>query len=131
MDDEQILWKVIEQMIKRMDCKVDFAANADEALALFRKALKKGVPYDAVLLDLTVADGIGGKEVVQMMRDIDPAVKAVAVSGYSNDPVFAEFRQYGFAGALEKPFRLKEFTESISRLVGRPIMGPYAASTLT
>lgn len=121
MDDEQILWKLIEQMLKRMGCKVDFAANADEALALFHEALQKGVPYDAILLDLTIPDGIGGKEVVQKMRDIDPAVKAVAVSGYSNDPVLAEFRRYGFVGALEKPFRLDEFAASISQIVGQPI----------
>jgi PAS domain S-box-containing protein len=125
MDDEEILWTLIEQMLKRIGCKADFAANADDAMALFRQALQRGVPYDAVLLDLTIPDGIGGKEVVQKMRAIDPAVKAVAVSGYSTDPVFDEFQRYGFVGALMKPFRLEEFTSSISQVVGRPILGGF------
>jgi PAS domain S-box-containing protein len=122
MDDEQILWTLVEQMLKRIGCKADFAANANDALALFRKARESGVPYNAVLLDLTIPDGMGGKEVVKAMRSIDPAVKAVAVSGYSNDPVFAEFQQYGFVGALAKPFRLDEFTDRMSQVVGRPIL---------
>lgn len=122
MDDERILWTLVEQMLKRIGCKADFAANADEALALFRKAVQGRVPYNAVLLDLTIPDGVGGKEVVKEMRAIDPAVKAVAISGYSTDPVFAEFQRYGFVGALMKPFRLNDFTTYMSQVVGRPIL---------
>jgi PAS domain S-box-containing protein len=122
MDDERILWTLVEQMLKRIGCKADFAANADEALTLYRKSVQGGVPYDAVLLDLTIPDGIGGKEVVKELRAIDPAVKAVAVSGYSTDPVFAEFQRYGFVGALMKPFRLNDFTTYMSQVVGRPIL---------
>jgi PAS domain S-box-containing protein len=114
MDDEQILWKVIEQMLRRMDCQVDFAANADEALFLFREALRHDEPYAAVVLDLTIRGGIGGKEVIRQMHSIDPNVKALAVSGYSSDPVFTEFKRFGFIGAIQKPFSLEEFTNRLA-----------------
>jgi len=117
MDDEKILWKVVEEMLKRMACKVDFAANAEEALFLFQRSLNGGDPYAAVILDLSIRGGMGGKEVVRKMRAIDPQVKALAVSGNNGDPVFAEFKRFGFRGALTKPFHVNEFTALVSRLV--------------
>jgi PAS domain S-box-containing protein len=120
MDDEQMLWTVVAGMLERMGCTVDFAADAQQALDLFMRALEAGAPYGVVILDLTIRGGDGGKEVVRKMRAVDPGVRALAVSGYSSDPVFTDFKRFGFVGALNKPFLLEEFTAAVSQFIGVP-----------
>lgn len=79
-----------------MEC----AADADEAVNRYRAALEAGAPFDGVILDLTVQGGPGGREAIERLLHIDPDVHAVVSSGYSNDPVMAEFRQYGASEAV-------------------------------
>ena len=117
VDDEQIIREVIENILNSMGCAVDCAQDGAAALELFQQSLQEGKPYDAMLLDLTIHGGMGGKEVVRHMRSIDPSVKAVVLSGYSTDPVFVDFKQHGFAAALQKPFQVDEFKSLISRLL--------------
>ena len=72
---------------------------------------------DVVVLDLTVPGGLGGKEVIERLLEIDPDVKAIVSSGYSNDPVMANFKTHGFCGAISKPYQLVELTRSINQLI--------------
>jgi two-component system, cell cycle sensor histidine kinase and response regulator CckA len=124
MDDEQILWKVIRSMLHRIGCDVDLAADGEQAISLFSKSFEKGEPYKALILDLTIRGGPGGKEVLQEILQIDPSAKAVVLSGYSSDPVFEDFRKYGFAGALEKPFKTSRFVELMSSILDLPRPDP-------
>jgi CheY-like chemotaxis protein len=84
--------------------EADFAGDGEEAIELFQNNLKSGKPYDAVILDLTIPGGMGGKEVIKRLIEIDPEVKAIVCSGYSDGPVMSNFRKYGFKGMLPKPF---------------------------
>ncbi len=117
MDDEKILWGLIRSMLLRMGCDVDLAADGEQALSLFRKSFDEGEPYTAMILDLTIPKGPGGKEVLREILQIDPSAKAVVLSGYANDPVFADFQKYGFAGALEKPFKTSRFVDLMSSIL--------------
>jgi CheY-like chemotaxis protein len=83
---------------------VEFAQDGAEAITLYAKAMESGRPFDAVIMDLTIPGGIGGREAIQKLRELDPNVKAIVSSGYSQDPILADFAAYGFRAALAKPF---------------------------
>jgi two-component system, cell cycle sensor histidine kinase and response regulator CckA len=74
-------------------------------------------PFDALLLDLTIPGGMGGSEVMQRLLDIDPEVRAIVLSGYSNDPIMASSGKHGFKGVLTKPYSLKELGETLSKVL--------------
>ncbi len=108
MDDETVLQELVGTMIEYLGYEVTCAANGEEALARFQEARSAGTPFDAVIVDLTVPGGMGGYETVQRLRALDPGVRAVVSSGYSNDPVIANFRSHGFTGAIAKPYQMTE-----------------------
>ena len=73
--------------------------------------------FDAVILDLTVPGGMGGKEAIKKLHEIDPGVKAIVSSGYSNDPIMSDYRQYGFRGVVAKPYEIKELSEVLYKVI--------------
>jgi PAS domain S-box-containing protein len=77
-----------------------------------------GRPFDAVIFDLTVPGGMGGKEAVARLLEVDPEVKAIVSSGYSHDPVLADFRSYGFRGVIEKPYEIERLGEVLCQIIG-------------
>lgn len=91
--------------------------EGSEAVRLYREAIESDTPFDAVLLDLTVATGMGGRETIRQLLEIDPAVRAIVSSGYPNDPVMVDYRQYGFRGALVKPFRRADLQAVLERVL--------------
>jgi two-component system, cell cycle sensor histidine kinase and response regulator CckA len=113
MDDEEIVRSVVDQMLAHLGYEVDLAKNGPEAVDLFTRAAESGRPFDLVILDLTIHGGWGGVEAVMLLRRIQPEVRAIVASGYSNDPVMAHFQRYGFSGAIRKPFRIDELSKAI------------------
>ena len=105
MDDEESIRKMTKRMLKDLGYESEFARDGAEAIQMYKAAGESGKPYDAVILDLTVPGGMGGKECVTKLFEIDPELKAVVSSGYSDDPVLSNFQEYGFKGALPKPFK--------------------------
>ena len=108
MDDDQFVRKSIGALLTISGYEIEYSEDGDEAVDLYQKAMGTSKPFDAVILDLTVPGGTGGKEAMKKLLDIDPNVKAIVSSGYSNDPVMANFREYGFSGVLAKPCRTPE-----------------------
>jgi PAS domain S-box-containing protein len=117
MDDKPIIRELVGEMLSRLGYKVDSAKDGSEAIDLYRRAKELGEPYDAVVLDLTVPGGMGGKETINGLKEIDPDVKAIVSSGYSNDPIMADFKQYGFSGVVAKPYRIDELKRILNRLI--------------
>ncbi|MBI9082765.1 MAG: response regulator [Desulfobacterales bacterium] len=105
MDDDGMIRELTGEKLTRLGYQATLAASGEEAVALFAKALREGRPYDAVILDLIVQQGMDGKETVRKLIDIDPDVKAIVSSGYINDPVTSNFWDYGFKAALAKPYQ--------------------------
>jgi CheY-like chemotaxis protein len=103
MDDEAVNLEVFQRMLKNMGYRSVCAQNGTETIALFAAAQVAGTPFDAVILDLTVPGGMGGKETLVQLLKMDPTVKAIAASGYSNDPVMTEPTHFGFKASLFKP----------------------------
>ncbi|HWR82489.1 MAG TPA: PAS domain S-box protein [Candidatus Deferrimicrobium sp.] len=117
MDDEDFLRDLLARVLGRYGHTVDCAREGAEAINLYRQAQVSGQTYDVVLLDLTVAGGMGGKEAIQELRKLDPGVKAIVSSGFSNDPVMADYRAYGFDRVVVKPYKAAELAEVVRELL--------------
>jgi two-component system cell cycle sensor histidine kinase/response regulator CckA len=117
MDDEEIIRQVAGEMLRHCGYEVEFAENGAEALEKYTAAMKSGVAFDAVIIDLTVPGGMGGVEAVKKLVEIDPAAKAIVSSGYSSDPVMSNFREYGFAGIVMKPYQISELNEQVRNVL--------------
>ena len=116
MDDEEMIRDMAGDMLERLGYEVEFAREGEEATRQYRKAWESNQPFDVVIMDLTVPGGMGGKEAMEKLLEIDPDVKVIVSSGYSNDPVMANFGEYGFRGVLTKPYRLREMSEALQRI---------------
>ncbi|NTW35932.1 MAG: response regulator, partial [Syntrophobacteraceae bacterium] len=122
MDDEAVIRNVVGDMLSHLGFSVAFAVDGAEAIDIYQKAMSSGKTFDGVIMDLTVEGGMGGKEAIQRLRVIDPNVKAVVSSGYSHDPIMSHFKEYGFCGVLDKPYKLSDLNNVLSDLlvVGQP-----------
>ncbi|MBT9448098.1 MAG: response regulator [Desulfobacterales bacterium] len=118
MDDEEMVLKVVGQMLSRLGYEAEFSRDGDEAVKLYRKAKESGDPFAAVIMDLTIPGGIGGKEAIGKVLEIDPNVKAIVSSGYSIDPIMADYRKHGFSGVIVKPVQMKELSDTLQNVIG-------------
>jgi PAS domain S-box-containing protein len=117
MDDEEIVRNVATEVLGVMGYDSDGVGNGEEAIEAYSKAKAEGVPYSAVIMDLSVPVGMGGKEAVSRVLEIDPAARVIVSSGYSSDPVMADFRSFGFCGVIAKPYRIGELRQLLSRIL--------------
>ena len=112
MDDEEVVRNVTTRMLRTLGYEAELATDGGECLERFRTAKAEGRPFDAVILDLTVPGGMGGGEdTIKVLRSIDPDVRAVVSSGYSDGPIVSTFRRYGFRGVLTKPYDMSKLSQ--------------------
>ena len=122
MDDETMIRELAGEILRHLGYRVEFAKDGAEAVACYAAALKSADPFDAVILDLTVRGGMGGKEAIKQLRAIDPTVRGIVSSGYPEDPGMTGFKEYGFCGAVAKPYTLEELGSKLGRVLsGEPI----------
>jgi CheY-like chemotaxis protein len=117
MDDEEMIRIATSRMLERLGYTVDLAIDGRQALDKYAAAMKNCRPYDLAIMDLTIPGGMGGREAMQALKSLDPKAKAIVYSGYSSDPVLADYARYGFSGCLAKPFMLKELQREITRVL--------------
>ena len=113
MDDEDIILDVVGEMLPKLGYEFKVVKNGTEAINAYTNAIKSGKVFDAVIMDLTIPGGMGGKEAIKKLLEIDPGVKAIVASGYSNDPIMANHEKYGFCSMLIKPFQISELGETL------------------
>ena len=113
MDDDEAVRSAAAELLETIGYEVGTAADGSEAVTLYSRAIEEGHPYDAVVLDLTVPEGVGGRETMTRLLAIDPGVKAIVSSGYSTDPVMANYREHGFSGVAVKPYRLADLARTL------------------
>ena len=121
MDDEPMVCQVAGALITMLGYQVDFAVNGEEAVTKYRTAMQSGNPFNAVILDLTVRGGTGGEEAVRQLAAIDPEVKAVVSSGYADNAIVANYRDYGFTAFLNKPYTVDELENVLKTVLGRAV----------
>ena len=117
MDDEAYIRSMMEDMLTMLGYRPDVAADGEEAIRMYRAALKKGNPYRAVIMDLTIPGDIGGKEAIKKLIKIDPDVKSIVSSGYSADSIMANYGDFGFNGILQKPFKIEEISAMLEEVL--------------
>jgi PAS domain S-box-containing protein len=115
MDDEDVVLEVVGEMLKTIGYDVEFAKDGSKVIETYKKAKDFGEPFDIVIMDLTIPGGMGGKEAIQKLIEIDPEIKAIVSSGYSTDPVMAEYKKYGFCDVVAKPYTIEKLSSSLHR----------------
>lgn len=117
MDDDEIIRDTTGEMLSYLGYQFEVAKDGIEALELYVKAKECECPFDVVIMDLTIPGGMGGKEAINNLAEIDPQVKAIVASGYYNDPVVSAFKEYGFKGFITKPFSMEELSKTIRKVI--------------
>ena len=117
MDDEEMILKIARELLQLMGYEVTTAQNGEETIGFYRQAIELRKPFDAVILDLAIPGGLGGKEVVRELLAIDPHVKAIISSGYLNDPVVRDYKRHGFLGMLTKPYEANELDDKLQNII--------------
>ena len=123
MDDEAAIRDIAGEMLKCLGCEVVFARDGWEALDRYAAARGAGQPFDLVILDLTIPGSLGGKETMRKLLGLDPEARAIVSSGYSMDPVMANFREHGFRCVVTKPYKLEELSAALKEAL---VSGPEA-----
>ncbi len=118
MDDEEDLLNVTGETLANLGYDICLARDGRQAIDIYLQALNSGQPFDLVLLDLTIPGGMGGKKVIRELLQSDPGVKGLVVSGYSNDPVMANFGKYGFKAPVQKPFNIEVLSRAVYEAMG-------------
>ena len=117
MDDEGMILNIAKELLQHMGYEVVAAQNGEEAIGFYRQAIELKKPFDVVILDLAIPGGMGGKEVMQELTAIDPHVKGIISSGYLNDPIMKNFKNYGFSDILTKPYEANELDEKLQNII--------------
>ncbi len=117
MDDEDFIRELSYEMLKSMGYEAVTAKDGAEAIKLYKEAIESNNPFSAVIMDLTVPGGVGGKEAISVLKEIDPNVKAIVSSGYSNEMIKSELSRYGFIGVLNKPYQKDDLGEVLQKVI--------------
>ena len=117
MDDEEPLRALLKTVLSQLGYEVQSARDGAEAIALFEEAKAAGTLFDAVLLDLTVSGGMGGIETAARLKEIDPTLKLIVSSGYSDTSVLSDFGKYGFDASIPKPWTVAEISDVFRRVI--------------
>ena len=118
MDDEPSVCRLVRRMLNNLGYEVATAANGQEAIEKYRKAKKKEESFAAVILDLTVKGGLGGKKTIAELKKIDPEIRAIVSSGYSDDAIMADYEKAGFSGVIPKPYQTAELSWVLAGVLG-------------
>lgn len=119
MDDEEMIRHLAGELLNYLGYEVSFSKEGARAVQIYKEAMQSGEPFDAVILDLTIRGGMGGKEAIRKLMEIDPHVKGIVSSGYSDDSVMTDFEKYGFKGVVAKPYSVHEVSKVLGEVLTR------------
>ena len=117
MDDEELIRTMTKTVLERLGLQATLTSDGDEAVREYERALKAGEAFDLVVMDLTVPGAMGGAEAMREILKIDPKARGIVSSGYSSDPVMANYRAHGFLGMVPKPYRISDFARTLREVM--------------
>ncbi len=115
MDDDVNIHKLLGRLFKKLSIELDSVFDGCDLLPRYKKKILQGEKYVLVIMDLTIPGGVGGREAVIQLKNYDPDAKVIVSSGYSNDPVMANFEEFGFVDVLPKPFTIQEIKSILEK----------------
>ena len=118
IDDEAAIRRLVGDLLAQLGYEWECVADGHEALDAYGRARGEGRAFDAVIMDLTVPGGMGGQEAAARILELDPEARTVVCSGYSDDPIMAEFRNHGFRGVVAKPYDIGELSRVLAQVIG-------------
>ncbi len=116
MDDEEVVLQTVSTLLEHLGHRVVGAHDGEEAVVVYDKRLKNDQRFDIVIMDLTVAGGMGGMEAAGEILKLDSEARLVVSSGYSEGAEMARFKELGFCARLEKPFRTTDLEKMIAEV---------------
>jgi PAS domain S-box-containing protein len=119
MDDEEIIREMLGKMLPLAGYEVDLTSDGAEVIERYAEAMKGGKPFSAVIMDLTIPGGMGGKEAIKKLLKIDPDAKVIVSSGYATDPIMSEYKEYGFSAVVTKPYSVAEIEKTLNNILSR------------
>jgi two-component system cell cycle sensor histidine kinase/response regulator CckA len=117
MDDDGGVREIGREILEHMGYQVKTTRDGRQALEMYSKALQDNTPFDAVIMDLTVPGGMGGKETMEKLLEIDPSATVIVSSGYANNPIMVNYKQYGFSGMVPKPYKIEDVSRALQGLL--------------
>jgi PAS domain S-box-containing protein len=119
MDDEEMIRDIAGKMIEVLGHEAESAKHGEEAIEKYKAAMASGNPFDIVILDLTIRGGMGGRETIERLVELDSNIRAVVSTGFSDDTVISDHHNYGFSARLTKPYKLEELGDTLNKLLSR------------
>jgi PAS domain S-box-containing protein len=120
MDDEQMILDIVSRMLGHLGYEVITCTDGAQAIAAFTKAKSQGEPFDLVMMDLVIPNGVGGQDAVHTIKKIDPSARVIASSGHLDHPVMVEHDKFGFNAVLEKPYKMEKLQQVIETVINLP-----------
>jgi CheY-like chemotaxis protein len=117
MDDEECILEAYGRLLELKGYTVLTARDGNEAIRLYGSAFSDHRKIDVLVIDLTIPHGMGGIETINLLKKIDPDVRALVSSGLSQDPILTDYSLYGFVGAIPKPYSWKDLLSAIERVI--------------
>jgi two-component system, cell cycle sensor histidine kinase and response regulator CckA len=117
MDDEDLIRNLGYEILSLLGYEVVLVSDGQEAVESYEEAQKSSVPFDAVIMDLTVPGGMGGYEAIKILLEMDPNVRAIVSSGYSTDPIMVDYKAYGFKGIVPKPYTVQDLSQILHQVM--------------
>ncbi len=117
MDDDEVIRTAVQGLLSSLTYEVESCKDGWQALQVYKKAMEEECPFDAVVMDLNIPDGMGGVKAMEELLVIDPEAKGIISSGFSNDSVMSEYEKYGFRGVVEKPYKIEELDKMLREII--------------
>jgi PAS domain S-box-containing protein len=117
VDDEEAIRALVDFTLTRLGYHVTQAATALDGVNIYREKLESGERFDAVILDLTLPGGMGGKDALKKLIEIDPTVNAIVSSGYATDATMSRYQDFGFRGVIAKPYEAAELGKIVHDVI--------------
>ncbi len=119
LDDEEAICMLVTCALEPLGYQVTETNDGVDAIAAYEKAMQEGRPYDIVISDLTIPGGMGGKDTIKRLTEIDPNVCAIVSSGYSGDPVLSRHEEFGFSGMIAKPYEIDALGHKVAEVLAQ------------
>jgi CheY-like chemotaxis protein len=117
MDDDELIRDIASSILTHLGYEVTTCASGEEAIEFYKTSMESGTPFLAIIMDLTIPGGLGGKEAAEQILSLFPKACLIVSSGYSNDPIMSNYKDYGFSGAIAKPYNMLEVENVLNSLL--------------